>query len=169
MAFDTPSQTTGEPNVPDWTEDANSPQVDTGVTSSTYSLSSTFDHVLILVQLENKTSNTVATDLRINGDAGNNYDARFVDGSSASGQDGIPSFIRVPGGAAQTKTWTFPGRFSGRFQAGFSPASTNSFAAVAGVNANVSSPLTSVTLADAIGNNFDIRWQVYGIDNGGLP
>ena len=84
-------------------EDSNSPYTATDSDEIVVSDFDSYDLVVIVVEVLNKTDNTILTDMRVNGDESDNYTRRAVDGSEFTDET---EFNRV-GAAAAGETALF--------------------------------------------------------------
>lgn len=152
-----------------WTEDANSPQTDTGASSHTYTLANTFDIVLVQVQFKDTSATTNVLDLRANGDTGPNYDFVRSSGTTAAGSSQVTEINALGGGDERTDFFVVDGRWTDAWTGGTPPPDGISTRAVGWNNGTITSPLTQLTIVGD--GTFDISWNVFGRDigPGGAP
>lgn len=156
-------------NVPNWTEDGNSPQTATGVASNTFTLNGTFDIVQCWVQVEDQSGSTNVLDLRANGDANANYAFISNGDGSTSGATEVQTIGAIAGNDTDFERFTVSGRWANDWQGGKPLSRPSGSQAVGWNNGSLTSPLDSLTI---VGDGaFDIAWVVYGLDigAGGLP
>jgi len=141
-------------NIPDYTEDPNSPVDVTAQDSVTFTPQQPADEILI------KSSPTVEgfTALRVNGDTGSNYDTVDSNDTNTNGRDQFEfnkgrdrATLRIRGvsnqiGISQTLVTEARNYLEN------------------GSNANVSGPITQFTIRNRFGNPVDARFRVYTID-----
>jgi len=80
-----------EPNVPGFTEDANSPIKGTQQTSVSFSFAGNFDQVIIFPTAQTRGFNSI----RVNGNTGNNYNVLRRGGGLDIGIDSVPIVSRT--------------------------------------------------------------------------
>jgi len=142
-----------------WSEDGNSSKTETGVSSSTFSLSNDYDIVKVIIQIEDVSGDVTQPDLRANGDSGNNYSWVKTDGTTSSGSE-VQILHSMNSNNSVTFIFECDGRWNNEWTGGLTAQRNLSGQAVGFLNNNISSPLDSLTiLADS---NFDITWEVYG-------
>lgn len=151
---------TSPENVPDWTEDGNSPITFAGATSKqTFNLNQSADAIEIIV-LSSGGNDTL--ELQVNGDTNANYDFISVGGTQTLGADGFGNVVRAT--SAPGARIGLSGRFDGRLGAWAvrGGASTGGFSQ--GRNTNVSSPISSISFTPENANSVDLTARVYGLD-----
>ncbi|QAS68875.1 hypothetical protein HFTV1-gp42 [Haloferax tailed virus 1] len=151
-----------------WREDSNSPQTDTNVGTSTYTIADTFDEYLIRVQVFEESSAPGTVELRAEGNSQSSYDYISEDGTTTSAATSIPC-IELQADSSTISVFGASGRFSGQWEFRSQP-NTSTNLATAGFLAVISSPLGSLELFRAA-NNFSVTWEVFGRDIGpaGVP
>lgn len=153
-----------------WTEDGNSPQTTTGVTSDTYTLSGTYDLVVVHFIIEDVSSSNNQIDLRYNGDTGTNYTYTKLGGANNAGTSQVDNLFVIRANDSVTNTFLMEGNSnSPELSGGQDPIRAGGGVAVGWQNTAVTPPLDSMTILGA--GTFDIRWQVFGRDigSGGIP
>lgn len=152
-----------------WTEDGNSPQTTTGVTSDTYTLSGTYDEVEIHVFVEDVSGANNKIDFRVNGDTGTNYNHTDESGTRTTGSSIVPQIVIIGANRAIPVRQSISGSGSGEINGSVLSGRADDTDTTSWTNPNVPPPLDSMTILGA--GSFDIRWQVFGRDigSGGIP
>lgn len=154
----------GEPNVPPYTEAAGSPRSATGVTSDTFSLSEAADYWLVEAEIEDVSGNSNQIDIRFNGDSGANYNNIGNDDTRRTGDSSAIAVATVNPNSTITLTFKVEGTFAGNCS-GFKPVSNSEAGSTIGWdNTAITSPLNSITILGLY--SFDVTWTVYRRDIG---
>lgn len=168
MGFDTPDGGGGGANVPDWSEDGNSPVSESGAATASITLADAYDEVMLrLDETTGSVNTTQDLQLLVNGDTGTNYFQRDSDGGSgasntefALGSSGDPAARGLSG------SLLLLGRWGGEFQLSHGTVSRGSRASLLhGSNGGVTSPLDSLTLQWSDGT-ITTTFEVFGRDIG---
>lgn len=135
-------------------------QTDTGVNTSTYTISGSYDILEFHVEID---ASNAGMNLRANGDTGSNYDYTDQGGTTNSNQTEIDLGSTYGEGIfVFSCQYHFGTRWIGNNDPmGFTFSAANGFS-----NDNITSPLTDVTIFSSDSSTFDITWQVYGKDIG---
>jgi hypothetical protein len=145
-----------------WSKYGNSPKTESGVTSSTYNISSSKDEFIVFVSILDKAGTGTNVSLQANGDTGANYTAIERDGSEVSGLQSVQELIQMSPNEESRMQLSVAGRWGVFWGAEKSrPQYLGSNNTVSGFNDNISSPLSSLTF-DRGTDAFDITWKVYG-------
>jgi len=156
-------------NAPDWTQDGNSPLTAQNTDSERYTLDGTFDRLSIFVDVTNQTSSATNMDLRINRDAGNNYDYLTAGGTRTTGDTKIPKIDTLRASQSTNFRLHMTGRFSEALKGGvdYHEASLSSVQGFR--NDGITSPVDSFTIK--AGRDLKLAIDVYGFDigSGGVP
>lgn len=155
----------GTPNVPDWSEDGNSPQTSTGVGSDTYTLSGTFDIVHASIFVEDVSGSGNVIDLRWDGVSTSSYHYVDSSGATTSSAQQVDRITNLGGNFSKAFDLWFSGRGSQEISGGKLPSRGTGSDAVGWHNQSTSQPLDSITVIGS--GSIDIAWSVYGRDIGG--
>lgn len=155
----------GGTNVPGWVEDGNSPLSFSGGQSTTYTLSGTYDRVIVKVDEWRNTAGQQNLELQINGDTGaNNYNRRRVDGSIQSDVGFWNVANNLDSGGHVSGDFRFDGRWTTHATytaTDIGVTDVGAWRAVGGNNTAVSSPLDSITFRGESGS-IAVDANVYG-------
>lgn len=149
----------GGSSVPAWSEDGNSPHsFPTGSSSSTYTLASSYDSVLVIF-----TGNAGDfLDVRVNGDAGSNYNYVSIGGTSTTS---ATEFAKVVAANRAGQQVHLSGRWTGPLGIHANQLHGGPGALLGGNNGVVTSPLDSITFLTNSGSNFaGGQINVYGLN-----
>lgn len=153
-------------NVPDWSEDGNSPFTASGAGTLSGSLSGTYDFVMLLVHdIHGDSSNSEQLELTFNNDTTSNYfytDTSGTRTSSASHWD-MDGGVTPSNSAGTTGKLILSGRWTKRFYGGFTGGAIDNASLVRGLHTALTSPLDSFTLQWSSGN-ITGRVEAYGKD-----
>jgi len=161
MAFDTPTQDTVDPNVPDWTEDSDSPQTATGADSITVSIGDPSDVNWCYVKASDNNSSADNADVQVNGDSGSNYKAVNQAGTTSNGNTSFPNVVPFVGNAEVVFVFQLNTARSGVGLRSL-VADSAAGATVAGVNQAVSGQLNQFTISRGASTDFTV--EVFGRD-----
>jgi len=148
-------------NVPDFTEDGNSPKSVSGQNSITYTLASSWDVVRIFVSFTDNAGSPNTPDLTVNGDTGSNYTWWDADAAPNSQTSHVANVANILSNGTGRGVWIMGGRWEKSWT--WSKDTGDEFAsgkAIRANNRNVSSPLDSFTLDS--GQSTDYTVEVYG-------
>jgi hypothetical protein len=151
-------------NIPDWEEDANSPDSATGVSNFTYSIGSSFDQYLKFVEIT-AGGNRAKIEWRVDGDTTANYRELATGGSLSTGADSWQDIANdIESGAEQSYQFVYTPAFNGKIA--ITPVTTGPFSGLsvaAGLDGSQMPP-SQWTVFEPSGNTFDIKTEVYGRD-----
>jgi len=151
----------GEPNVPDWTEDANSPGSATNVGSFTFTLAGTFDVVRCYLKISEVAGSVQVLNMQVNGDTGANYRYRTTRGTLTTGDTNWDTIGFLRSNNTNRFIVDLEGRWGNRIEMG-NCITGESNVILGASNAAVSSPLDSITVFGNAGNITVDSMEVYG-------
>jgi hypothetical protein len=156
--------TPGGENVPPWSEDANSPFESPDGSELTAALGSDYDIIRIHAKSAHSSGGGVIIHrLQVNGDTGQNYQAREGDGASST-QDSW-KFFGVDDGETgfSTATLTTGAAFGSAITFAPEPNPVNASAVVAGENETIGPDINSITVTSDSANIDSLKMRVYGV------
>lgn len=151
-------------NVPNWTEDPNSPFEATGVNSATFSLSKSFEFWALYVKVDNNTTGGAEVDVRVNGDTGTNYNYVDHGGGQTTKDDRFANVMAFNNeGSKQARDILRFGQAKGRLAMSATTGWSGGVSFEAGDHEQ-ETDLSSITLMR--GESSDFRMEAYGQDLG---
>lgn len=152
----------GGSNVPDWTEDGNSPQTENGANNSKYTISTKRDIYKVFVTASDQATSNNDLSMIVDGDTGSNYDQIDYDGTTTTNASDTGPLLSMQSGATQHIIVTMVGNWGVDWR-----LQNNTYGRVAGAvfvsrNTNISSPLDSFTVQRGASTDWEI--EVFGRD-----
>lgn len=152
------------PRYPNWIEDGSSPLNDSGSSSYTITLASSYDLIKVLVQELNVVGSTNPDPaLRINGDDGSNYD--YVDANGTETTGDTVAFLASNARNSAARFRFFVHESGGASEHGIVPEYVVRDASnriLNGLHDGSTTDINSLTIINDVGNNFSIKARVFG-------